>query len=201
MNDLKIDFTKSDDGLVPAIIQDAQTGTVLMLGYMDDAAYRKTCESGLVTFYSRSRKALWTKGETSGNFLTVKNILLDCDADTLLIKAAPTGPVCHTGAATCFNESNEGNFIERLEGIIADRKQNPSEKSYTTSLFQKGIPAIAQKVGEEAVEVVIEAMRNENERFTEEAADLLFHYLVLLQAKGFSLKDIARSLAARHEKK
>lgn len=201
MNDLKIDFTKSDDGLVPAIIQDAQTGTVLMLGYMDDAAYRKTCESGLVTFYSRSRKALWTKGETSGNFLTVKNILLDCDADTLLIKAAPTGPVCHTGAATCFNESNEGNFIKRLEGIIADRKQNPSEKSYTTSLFQKGIPAIAQKVGEEAVEVVIEAMRNENERFTEEAADLLFHYLVLLQAKGFSLKDIARSLAARHEKK
>lgn len=201
MNDLKIDFTKSDDGLVPAIIQDAQTGTVLMLGYMDDAAYRKTCESGLVTFYSRSRKALWTKGETSGNFLTVKNILLDCDADTLLIKAAPTGPVCHTGAATCFNESNEGNFIKRLEGIIADRKQNPSEKSYTASLFQKGIPAIAQKVGEEAVEVVIEAMRNENERFTEEAADLLFHYLVLLQAKGFSLKEIARSLAARHEKK
>ncbi len=199
MNDLEIDFTKSDDGLVPAIIQDAHTGVVLMLGYMNEAAYRKTCEEGLVTFYSRSRKVLWTKGETSNNFLKVNDILLDCDADTLLIKAEPVGPVCHTGAATCFNENNEGDFIDRLEGIIADRKQNPSEKSYTTSLFQKGIPAIAQKVGEEAVEVVIEAMRNENERFQEEAADLLFHYLVLLHAKGFILKDIAEVLEKRHK--
>lgn len=201
MNYLKIDFTKGEDGLIPVIIQDAETGVVLMLGYMNEVAYRKTCDEGLVTFYSRSRKSLWTKGETSTNFLIVKDILLDCDADTLLIKAAPTGPVCHTGAATCFNENNEVNFINKLEGIIADRKQNQSEKSYTTSLFKNGIPAIAQKVGEEAVEVVIEAMRNENERFKEEAADLLFHYLVLLQAKGFTLKDIVHTLATRHEKK
>ncbi len=199
MNNLKIDFAKNNDGLVPAIVQDAQTGCVLMLGYMNEDAYRKTCDEGLVTFYSRSRKTLWTKGETSNNFLKVKDILLDCDADTLLIKVEPAGPVCHTGAATCFNETNEENFVSKLESIIAERMQNPSEESYTSSLFRKGTPAIAQKVGEEAVEVVIEAMRSEGDRFGEEAADLLFHYLVLLQAKGVTLKDISVVLKKRHK--
>lgn len=197
---LKIDFDKSNDGLVPAVVQDADTGKVLMLGYMNAEAYQKTCTEGLVTFYSRSRKTLWTKGTTSGNFLQVRDIMVDCDADTLLIKAVPTGPVCHTGSDTCFNEKNEKEFIAKLETIIAKRKQSPPGNSYTGLLFKKGTAAIAQKVGEEAVELVIEAMKNDEERFKEEAADLLFHFLVLIQSKGFSLHDISEVLASRNKK-
>ncbi|MBP6025043.1 bifunctional phosphoribosyl-AMP cyclohydrolase/phosphoribosyl-ATP diphosphatase HisIE [Ferruginibacter sp.] len=198
---MTIDFSKYADGLVPAIIQDDNTGKVLMLGFMNEAAVAKTQELQKVTFFSRSKKRLWTKGEESGNYLLLKNITVDCDNDTLLVKVIPQGPTCHTGADTCWNEVNQNdNFLLQLEQIIADRKNNPSEKSYTSSLFEKGINKIAQKVGEEAVEIVIEAKDDNKELFLGEAADLLFHYLILLQAKEFSLNDVIEVLKARHKK-
>jgi phosphoribosyl-AMP cyclohydrolase / phosphoribosyl-ATP pyrophosphohydrolase len=197
---MKIDFAKYADNLVPAIIQDDTTGKVLMLGFMNDAALAKTQELQKVTFYSRSKNRLWTKGEESGNYLLLKDIKADCDNDTLLIKAIPQGPVCHTGADTCWGETNSNNnFLLELEQIIADRKNNPSEKSYTSSLFAKGINKIAQKVGEEAVEIVIEAKDDNKELFLGEAADLLFHYLILLRAKDFSLDDVITVLKQRHK--
>lgn len=196
---MKIDFAKYSNGLVPAIIQDATTGKVLMLGFMNEEAFNKTSELQKVTFFSRSKDRLWTKGEESGNFLLVKEINVDCDNDTLLIKVDPVGPVCHTGSDTCWNEKNTNDdFLQLLEQIIADRKNNPSSTSYTSSLFEKGINKIAQKVGEEAVELVIEAKDDNAELFKNEAADLLFHYLILLQAKGFKLTDIITVLKARH---
>ena len=198
---MKIDFTKYADGLVPAIIQDDNTGKVLMLGFMNEAAVAKTQELQKVTFFSRSKNRLWTKGEESGNYLLLKDIKADCDNDTLLVKVIPQGPTCHTGADTCWNEVNKSdNFLLALEQIIVDRKNNPSEKSYTSSLFEKGINKIAQKVGEEAVELVIEAKDDNAALFLGEAADLLFHYMVLLQAKGFSLNDIIAVLKERHKK-
>jgi len=193
------DFSKYTDGLVPVIIQDYNTKKVLMLGFMNEEAFNKTKQESNVTFYSRSKQRLWTKGETSGNFLLVKEILTDCDNDTLLIKAEPTGPVCHTGADTCFKENNSGFSLQKLEQVIANRKANPDDSSYTSSLFNKGINKIAQKVGEEAVELVIESKDNSKEKFLGEAADLLFHYLILLQAKGYSLKDVEQVLAERHK--
>ena len=198
---MQIAFEKYADGLVPAIIQDANTNKVLMLGFMNEAALVRTQELKKVTFFSRSKNRLWTKGEESGNFLLLKDIKADCDNDTLLIKAEPAGPVCHTGADTCWDEKNTAdNFLLQLETIITNRKNNPSEKSYTSSLFAKGINKIAQKVGEEAVELVIEAKDNDDNLFKNEAADLLFHYLILLQAKGFALNDIVDVLKERHSK-
>lgn len=192
------DFTKSPDGLIPVIVQDNQTNVVLMLGFMNAEAFEKTKVEKRVTFFSRSKKRLWTKGEESGNFLNVKEVLLDCDKDTLLIKAIPEGVVCHTGADTCFNEKNKSNnFLLELEQIINERKNNPSEKSYTSSLFAKGINKIAQKVGEEAVELVIESKDNNTELFKNEAADLLFHYLVLLSAKNSQLNEVIDVLKSR----
>ena len=197
---MKIDFDKYVDGLVPAVIQDAATNKVLMLGFMNSAALAKTNELQKVTFFSRSKNRLWTKGEESGNHLLVKDIKIDCDNDTLMIKVNPAGPVCHTGADTCWNEVNQSdNFLQQLEDIIAERKNNSSEKSYTSSLFEKGINKIAQKVGEEAVELVIEAKDDNADLFKGEAADLLFHYLILLQAKGFKLHDIITVLKERHK--
>jgi len=194
------DFTKNPDGLMPAIIQDATTKNVLMLGFMNDEALKKTRNEQKVTFFSRSKNRLWTKGETSGNFLLVKDILLDCDQDSLLIKATPTGPVCHTGADTCFNEKNiSENFLEQLESIIGERKNNPSEKSYTSSLFEQGINKIAQKVGEETIELVIESKDENDQKFIGEAADLLFHFLVLLSAKNKNLDDVVGELMRRHK--
>lgn len=198
---MKVDFSKYGDGLVPAIVQDAVTNKVLMLGFMNETALTKTNELQKVTFFSRSKNRLWTKGEESGNYLLLKEIKVDCDNDTLLIKANPVGPVCHTGADTCWNEENKSdNFLLQLEQIIVDRKNNPSDKSYTSSLFAKGINKIAQKVGEEAVELVIESKDNNAELFKNEAGDLLFHYLILLQAKGYSLNDIVDVLKERHSK-
>jgi phosphoribosyl-AMP cyclohydrolase / phosphoribosyl-ATP pyrophosphohydrolase len=198
---MKIDFDKYRDGLVPAIIQDANTNKVLMLGFMNEAALNKTNEIKKVTFFSRSKNRLWTKGEESGNFLLLEDIKVDCDNDSLLIKAKPVGPVCHTGADTCWDEKNNNdNFLLELEAVIANRKNNPSDKSYTSSLFAKGINKIAQKVGEEAVELVIESKDNDADLFKNEAADLLFHYLILLQAKGYKLNDITDVLKERHSK-
>ena len=193
------DFSKYNDGLIPVIIQDHITLKVLMLGFMNEEALRKTEKENKVTFYSRSKQRLWTKGETSGNFLFVKDISIDCDNDTLLIKAEPIGPVCHTGADSCFNESNSAFTLEMLERVIANRKDNPAESSYTSSLFTNGINKIAQKVGEEAVELIIESKDDDKDKFLGEAADLLFHYLVLLQAKGYSLKDVTDVLGHRHK--
>lgn len=195
---MNINFSKSDD-LVPCIIQDAKTSQVLMLGFMNQEAYQKTIREKRVTFFSRSKQRLWTKGETSGNFLELSEILLDCDQDTLLIKANPVGPVCHTGADTCFNEKNERWNLNSLEQVIKDRKTNPIKGSYTTSLFEAGINKVAQKVGEEAVELVIEAKDNNKELFLNEAADLIYHYLVLLTEKGFSLNDVVEILKKRHK--
>ena len=194
---MKVDFSKGD-GLVPAIIQHYATKTVLMLGYMNLEALEKTQTDGKVTFFSRSKQRLWTKGEESGNFLLLKSIEVDCDNDTLLIQAEPVGPTCHKGTDTCFGNADASGFVHQLQRIIEDRKANPSEKSYTTSLFEKGINKIAQKVGEEAVETVIEAKDDNDELFLNEAADLLFHYLVLLTAKGKSLEDVERVLVERH---
>ncbi len=196
---MKLDFEKNN-GLIPAIIQDAVTGRVLMLGFMNEEALQKTKKTGLVTFFSRSRQTLWTKGETSGNYLKVVDILIDCDRDTLLIKANPQGPVCHTGKDTCFAEQNRGSlqFLEYLEEIIEDRKKNPQSDSYTSKLFSKGIKKIAQKVGEEATEVVIDAVDGNNERLLEESADLIYHLLVLLKARGFGLRDVVKVLEERH---
>ena len=196
---MTINFSKYPDNLVPAIIQDATTKTVLMLGFMNEAAVEKTKELQKVTFFSRSKNRLWTKGEVSGNFLLLKDIKVDCDNDTLLISATPVGPVCHTGTDTCWGEKNTSdNFLQQLEAIISDRKNNPTDKSYTSSLFAKGINKIAQKVGEEAIEIVIEAKDNNDDLFLNEGADLLFHYLILLQAKGFKLRDVIEVLKGRH---
>lgn len=199
---MQLDFNKGE-GLIPVIVQDSFTNKVLMLGYMNEEAFQKTQQEKVVTFFSRTKKRLWTKGETSGHFLKVDQILIDCDRDTILIKANPEGPTCHTGADTCFNEStdNKTAFIDHLKLIIKDRKNNPSEKSYTTSLFQKGINKVAQKVGEEAVELVIEAKDNNKELFLGEAADLLFHYLILLEAKGYDFNEVLEILIQRHRKK
>jgi len=194
---MKIDFGKFEKGLVPAIIQDSETAKVLMLGYMNEEALTKTQQESKVVFFSRSKNRLWMKGEESGNILHVKEILADCDNDAILIKAIPTGPVCHTGTDTCWNEKNEPDFLKKLEGIIQQRKNETSEKSYTSSLFKAGINKIAQKVGEEAVELVIEAKDNNNELFLNESADLLFHYLVLLAAKDRNLKDVIEVLKKR----
>ncbi len=196
---MKPDFSKYSDGLVPAIVQDNNTQKVLMLGFMNEDAFNKTKLESKVTFYSRSKQRLWTKGETSGNFILVKEILTDCDSDTLLIKADPTGPVCHTGADTCFRENNNEFTLHKLEQVIADRKANPADSSYTSSLFTKGINKIAQKVGEEAVELVIESKDDDDEKFLNEAADLLYHYLVLLQAKGHNLASVIKTLAEREK--
>ena len=197
---MKVDFKKYQDGLVPAIVQDYVTQKVLMLGFMDEEALKKTEETGLVTFYSRSKNRLWTKGEESGNYLQLRQILVDCDKDSLLIKAEPKGPVCHTGADTCWSEKNhKEDFLYYLEHIIELRKNGTEEKSYVKQLFGKGINKIAQKVGEEAVELVIEAKDVNRELFLNEAADLLFHYIVLLQAKDCSLSEVISILQQRHQ--
>jgi len=197
-----VEFSKYKDELVPAIVQDFTTQKVLMLGFMNQEALTKTEETGLVTFYSRTKQRLWTKGEESGNHLLVKQILLDCDKDTLLIKAEPKGPVCHTGADTCWSERNHSaDFLLYLEDIIKLRRNSEDENSYVKKLFNKGINKIAQKVGEEAVEVVIEAKDVNQALFLGEAADLLFHYLVLLQAKNCSLQDVINILQERHQHK
>lgn len=201
MQDLKIDFEKYADGLVPAIVQDNETFKVLMLGFMNRAALEQTMEQGKVTFFSRSRNRLWTKGEESGNFLLLKGVAVDCDQDTLLVKATPLGPVCHTGADTCWDEKNHReDFLAQLEEIIVERRRegNP-ETSYVARLFNKGINKIAQKVGEEAVELVIEAKDHDEALFLNEAADLLFHYLILLNAKGYNLQDVTNVLKGRHK--
>lgn len=196
---MKIDFTKSNDGLVPAIVQDATTLKVLMLGYMNAEALQHTQETGKVTFYSRSKKRLWTKGEESGHFLTLVSITEDCDCDTLLVKAHPKGPTCHKGTATCWGEENqtEYGFLTALENTIHQRRNSNAEGSYVADLFRKGINKIAQKVGEEAIETVIEAKDNNDSLFLNESADLLFHFLILLQAKGYQLHDVVSILENR----
>ena len=195
---MNLDFKKYSGGLVPAIIQDVNTNKVLMLGFMNEEALNKTKETKQVTFFSRSKKRLWTKGEESGNVLNVIEILKDCDNDTILIKAIPKGPVCHTGADTCFNEKNTSeNFLFELEGIIKDRMKNPVEGSYTNLLLKKGLNKIAQKVGEEAVELVIEAKDNNKDLFLNEAADLMYHYLLLVNAKGYEFNEVISVLKSR----
>lgn len=199
---MKIDFTKNPDGLIPAIIQDANTKNVLMLGYMDQEAFDTTQETQKVTFFSRSKQRLWTKGEESGNFLELVDIKNDCDNDTLLVSVNPVGPTCHKGTDTCWAEENTQTygFLSTLEQIITSRKNDQeNQDSYVASLFRKGINKIAQKVGEEAVETVIEAKDNDEELFLNESADLLFHYLILLQAKGYTLEDIVQTLQKRHK--
>ncbi len=194
-----INFGKYTDGLVPVVVQDPETRCVLMVGFMNAEAYRVTESTGKVTFHSRSRKTLWTKGETSGHFLMVKDIIVDCDADTILIKATPTGPVCHTGDDTCFSERNKGgDFISNLEELIRDRKAFPVPDSYTSKLFTDGINRIAQKVGEESVELVIEALHQSDPRFISEAADLLYHVMVLLTARDIRMRDVISELESRH---
>jgi len=198
---MNINFTKYADGLVPAIVQDANTKNILMLGFMNQAAIDATLAEGKVTFYSRSKNRLWTKGEDSGNFLNYISMSLDCDQDSLLIQANPEGPVCHMGTDTCWGEDNNNSigFLNQLEKIIADRKNADPSSSYVASLFAKGINKIAQKVGEEAVEMVIEAKDNNEQLFLDESADLLFHYMILLQSKGYALADVAKVLAQRHK--
>lgn len=198
---MEIDFEKCG-GLVPAIIQDAQTKNVLMMGYMNPEAYQKTLETGKVTFWSRLRQCLWTKGDTSGNFLWLVNIKVDCDKDTLLVTAHPEGPTCHTGTDTCWGEKNERNpllFLSELQDFIEKRHREMPEGSYTTSLFKKGVNRMAQKVGEEALETVIEATNGSDEKMVYEAADMLYHLVVLLTSKGLRIEDIARELATRHD--
>ena len=197
---MKIDYNKNGDNLVPAIIQDFKTKNVLMLGYMNEEAFNKTIETKKVTFFSRTKNRLWTKGEESGNFLNLIDHKLDCDNDTLLIFVDPVGPTCHKGTGTCWNGENNPNFgfLSNLEQVINERKENQDQKSYVASLFKKGKNKIAQKVGEEAVEVVIEAMDNNLNLFKEESADLLFHYLILLNSMGIELKDIVKVLESRH---
>ena len=194
-----LSFADAPGGLLPAIVQDARTRVVLMQGYMNAEALTKTFDTGLVTFYSRSKQRLWTKGETSGNVLQLQRIDADCDRDSLLIQALPTGPVCHTGADTCWDHPNRGDFLDHLERTIQDRRDNPSASSYTTSLLQRGINKVAQKVGEEAVELVIEAKDDHKDLFLGEAADLMYHYLVLLAAKGYTLEEVRDVLRQRHE--
>jgi len=193
---MSIDFSKTN-GLVPVIIQDFASSQVLMLGYMNEEAYAKTKTESKVTFFSRSKNRLWTKGETSGNFLLVKEILIDCDEDTLLIKAEAMGPICHTGSTSCFNENTSKGFLYQLEQTIQNRITSGKEKSYTRDLVEKGINKVAQKVGEEAIELIIEAKDSNDELFKNEAADLLFHYLILLKAKGFSMEEIEEVLKMR----
>ena len=196
---MELNFSKSPDGLLPAIVQDATTKTVLMLGYMNEEALQHTQESGKVTFFSRSKQRLWTKGEESGHFLNLVSLKADCDLDTLLIQAEPQGPTCHKGTDSCWGEENKASygFLTALENTIAQRKAADDDDSYVASLFRKGINKIAQKVGEEAVETVIEAKDNDEALFLNESADLLFHYLILLQAKGYQLSDIVRTLEER----
>lgn len=199
---VKPQFEKYADGLVPAIVQDAVTDQVLMLGFMNETALEKSQKTGLVTFYSRSRRQLWTKGETSGNFLHIKEILADCDNDALLVKATPDGPICHTGSRTCFSGDTSNankNILFEIEKIIQQRRADPVENSYTAKLFSKGINRIAQKVGEEAVELVIEAKEDKTDAFKSEAADLLFHFLVLLRAKDVALNDVFATLHERRK--
>ena len=199
---MNVNFDKSPDGLVPAVIQDNDTNKVLMLGYMNREALEKTQKEGRVTFFSRSKQRLWTKGETSGNFLNVVSISSDCDDDSLLIKANPVGPVCHTGADTCWDETNKKDdimFLKHLQDFIDKRKEQMPEGSYTTSLFTEGVRKITQKVGEEAVETIIGAMANDDENFIYEGADLLYHLIVLLTYKGYRIEDLARELAKRHK--
>jgi phosphoribosyl-ATP pyrophosphohydrolase/phosphoribosyl-AMP cyclohydrolase len=198
---MTIDFAKMD-GLVPAIIQDNDTMKVLMLGFMNEEAYKKTVETGKVTFFSRTRNCLWTKGETSGNFLNVVSIANDCDNDTLLIKVNPVGPVCHTGADTCWNEKNEKNpllFLSELQDFIEKRHEEMPEGSYTTSLFKDGLNRMAQKVGEEALELVIEACNGTNDRLIYEGSDMFYHLIVLLTSKGLRIEDLAEELMQRHK--
>lgn len=194
---MNINFSKLN-GLVPCVVQDAKTSKVLMLGFMNDEAYQKTLREKRLTFYSRTKQRLWTKGETSGNFLELVDTLIDCDSDTLLFKVNPKGPSCHTGADTCFNEKNDAWDLASLEAVIKHRKANPKAGSYTNSLLESGINRMAQKVGEEAIEVVIEAKDSNKEKFLGEAADLMYHYLVLLTAKGHSLSDVLDVLKKRH---
>ena len=197
---MKLDFEKMG-GLIPAIVQDNDTNKVLMLGFMNEEANEKTMQTGKVTFFSRTRNCLWTKGETSGNVLKVISVLVDCDNDTLLVKAHPTGPVCHTGADTCFGEKNEEAimFLKYLQNFIERRRQEMPEGSYTTSLFMKGINRMAQKVGEEAVETVIEATNGTDDRLIYEASDLIYHLIVLLTSKGMRIEDLAKELKKRHK--
>lgn len=199
---MKIDYAKNN-GLVPAVIQDSKTNKVLMLGYMNQESYDKTVIEKKVTFFSRSRQELWTKGVTSGNELLVKDIMIDCDHDTILIKAEPTGPICHTGKDTCFDEKNEGDveFLNVLENIINQRKESKPDESYTAKLLSTGLNKICQKVGEEATEVIVAALSESDDHFKDEVADLLYHLLVLLQAKGITLGDINAVLADRHQSK
>lgn len=196
----QVNFTKGD-GLVPAVLQDITTHKVLMLGYMNAEALQKTLDSGKVTFFSRSKQRLWTKGESSENYLNLREILIDCDNDTLLVKATPDGPACHTGTDTCFEEENSGAtaFLDYLTRVIKERRELSPDESYTARLFEKGMNKIAQKVGEEAVELVIEAKDDNEELFLNEGADLLFHYMILLEAKGYSLQDIVKVLQSRHK--
>ncbi len=196
---MNLDFQKTG-GLIPAIVQDSRTLKVLMLGYMNEEALQKTRETGRVTFFSRSKQRLWTKGEESGNFLELESITADCDQDTLLVKARPTGPICHTGSDTCWNESNRTDisFLAHLQEFITKRYEEMPEGSYTTSLFKDGVNRMAQKVGEEAVETVIEAISGNDERMLYEASDMIYHLIVLLTSKGYSLDDIARELEKRH---
>jgi phosphoribosyl-ATP pyrophosphohydrolase/phosphoribosyl-AMP cyclohydrolase len=199
MKTLQIDFSKYN-GLIPCVVQDVKTLRVLMVGFMNEDAYLKTVQENKVTFFSRTKQRLWTKGETSGNFLHVSDIKVDCDNDTLLIKAIPSGPVCHTGADTCFSEANDRWDLFSLEEVIMDRKTNPQSGSYTTSLFESGINKVAQKVGEEAVELIIESKDSNRALFLNEAADLMYHYLVLLSAKDCSMNDVLEVLKKRHKK-
>ncbi len=199
--DVKVNFEKYANGLVPAIIQDSETQKVLMLGFMNEYALTRTLMTGKVTFYSRTRERIWTKGEESMNYLLLKSIESDCDQDTLLIKAKPLGPVCHTGADTCWNEKNiSDNFLSTLEAVIEERSTASPDSSYTAKMLAKGINKVAQKVGEEAVELVIEAKDNDKDLFLGEAADLMFHYLLLLKAKGYKLHDVLDVLESRHKK-
>ena len=198
---MQIDFEKGG-GLVPAIIQDPTTGKVLMLGYMNQEAYEKTMATGKVTFYSRSRQCLWTKGETSGNYLHLVSISVDCDNDTLLVKATPDGPTCHTGTDTCWGEKNETNpllFLSELQDFIIKRHEEMPEGSYTTSLFKDGLNRMAQKVGEEALELVIEAVNGTNDRLIYEGSDMLYHLIVLLTSKGMRIEELAKELQTRHD--
>lgn len=195
---MTVDFSKLN-GIVPCVVQDATTSLVLMVGFMNEEALQKTITEKRVTFFSRTKNRLWTKGETSGNSLELVEVLVDCDNDTLLIKVNPTGPVCHTGADTCFNEKNKGWSLEALENIIKERKRNPVKGSYTNKLLESGINKVAQKVGEEAVELIIEAKDDNKELFLNESADLMYHFLVLLTAKGYSLEDVMEVLKQRHK--
>jgi len=195
----KLNFDKASDGLLPVIVQDVHTHLVLMQGFMNREALEKTLETKLVTFFSRSKQRLWTKGETSKNHLHFESISADCDRDSLLLRARPDGPTCHTGSDTCWGEVNQGDFLNHLERTVQHRRDNPSEKSYTSQLLARGINKVAQKVGEEAVELVIEAKDDDRDLFLGEAADLMYHYIVLLAAKGYSLEDVRKVLRQRHK--